>query len=88
MPNFEAKGTPKRLGLLSPNTDRTIQSESVVPDLDKRNLFVYGRITYDEDFQNLTGSLICLRLSDDGKFYQFCEQHNDTDAIRDSGKPN
>jgi len=52
-----------------------------IPDLDKRTLYVFGRITYDDIFGKHHWVTYCLRLSDDRTQYQFCEEHNDTDSI-------
>jgi hypothetical protein len=81
-PDFNTQGSPKRLGVLSPGTERTAQNKMTsIPDLDKRTLYVFGRITYDDIFGKHHWVTYCLRLSDDRTQYQFCEEHNDTDSI-------
>jgi hypothetical protein len=81
IPDFDVDAAPKRLGLLSPGTEREIDSNTAVPDLEQRDLYIFGKITYDDVFRKPHWVTYCLRLSDDRKLYQFCEKHNDTDGI-------
>jgi hypothetical protein len=90
-PNFSDETKPKRLGVLSPGSERTYENiipmRDLSPELTKvaidylrtQTLSIHGTITYDDIFGCHHWVTYNAFLSDDWREYSFSPDHNDTD---------
>jgi hypothetical protein len=67
-----------RLGLVSPETERTLNIKAG-PEQTNKPLYAWGVFTYRDIFRTCHWVSLCFRLSDDRTQYEFCQEHNDTD---------
>jgi hypothetical protein len=90
LPSFEVKGKGKRLGLLSPVTERTANQQTGVQSQQWPILYVWGTFTYEDIFKQPHWTTFCAHITAGDQFWNFCEQHNDTDeavTLKPSANP-